>query len=225
LNKSIEVPIQTLRWFHWLVVILSIFLTLFAWYFSKKQIDEKIKNQFNREASQIIELITIRMKKYEDGLWGGVAAIQANGGDISYKNWLIFANSLHLEVKYPGINGIGVIHHISKEGLTAYLNEQRLDRPNYKIHPKHNEKEYFPITYIEPVKVNAKAVGLDMAHERNRYTASQKAGDTGVAQITGPIALVQDEAKTPGFLFFAPFYKGGVFSTLDERKNNFIGMV
>jgi signal transduction histidine kinase/CheY-like chemotaxis protein len=225
LNKPIDMPVQTLRWFHWLVVILSIFLTLFAWYFSKKQIDEKIENQFNREASQVIELISERMKKYEDGLWGGVAAIQAKGGDISYKDWFTFSNSLHIEVKYPGINGIGVIHHISKEGLPLYLKEQRLDRPNYKIHPKHNEKEFFPITYIEPVKVNAKAVGLDMAHEINRYTASKKARDTGVAQITGPIALVQDEAKTPGFLFFAPFYKGGVYSTLNERKNHFVGMV
>ncbi len=225
MNEKNDIPTQTLRWFHWLVVVLSIFLTLFAWYFSKKQIDEKVKNQFTREASQVVELISERMQKYEDGLWGGVAAIQAKGGNISYRDWFTFANSLHLEGKYPGINGIGVIHHVSKKGLNAYLKEQRLDRPNYKIHPKHNENEFFPITYIEPVKTNVKAVGLDMAYEINRYTASKKSRDTGVAQITGPIALVQDEAKTPGFLFFAPFYKGGTHDSLKERKNNFTGMV
>jgi len=225
LKHVINAPIQSLRWFHWLVVLLSIFLTLFAWYFSKKQIDDKIQYQFTREASQIIELISERMQKYEDGLWGGVSAIQAKGGDISYKDWLTFANSLRIDVKYPGINGIGVIHHITKKRLSSYLSEQRLYRPNYKIHPKHNENEFFPITFIEPVNTNAKAVGLDMAHETNRYTASKKARDTGLAQITGPISLVQDEGKTPGFLFFAPFYKGGVYKTQEDRKNNFTGMV
>jgi CHASE1-domain containing sensor protein len=71
MDRARDVPVQTLRWFHWVVVVLSILLTLFAWYFSKKQIDEKIQYQFTRESSQIIELISERMKKYEDGLWGG----------------------------------------------------------------------------------------------------------------------------------------------------------
>jgi signal transduction histidine kinase/CheY-like chemotaxis protein len=159
------------------------------------------------------------------GFGGGVSAIQAKGGNISYKDWLTFSNSLRIDVKYPGINGIGVIHHITQKRLSSYLSEQRLYRPNYQIHPKHNEIEYFPITYIEPVHTNAKAVGLDMAHEAIRYTASKKARDTGLAQITGPISLVQDAEKTPGFLFFAPFYKGGVYDSQEERRKNFTGMV
>jgi len=64
-----------------------------------------------------------------------------------------------------------------------------------------------------------------MAHEKNRYTAAKNARDSGLAQITGPIELVQDEEKTPGFLFYAPFYNGGANQTLKERKENFSGMV
>ena len=52
--------------------------------------------------------------------------------------------------------------------------------------------EYFPITYVEPAAANAAAIGLDMAHEINRLTAMRKARDTGGAQITAPIVLVQD---------------------------------
>lgn len=44
-----------------------------------------------------------------------------------------------------------------------------------------------------------------MAHEANRFGAALKARDTGKAQITGPIVLVQDATRTPGFLFYAPF--------------------
>ena len=68
---------------------------------------------------------------------------------------------------------------------------------------------------------NAGAVGLDMAHEINR----QSARDTGKAQITGPITFVQDTAKTPGLLFYAPFYAGGHQGDVQSRRKNFVGMV
>lgn len=214
-----------LHWAHWLVVSLSLVLTLSAWYFTKKQTEERVAARFEREADRVIELVKERMQKYEDGLWGGVSAIQAMGGDTDYKNWLKFANSFRIDVKYPGINGIGVIHHVPKKQLGSYLRKHRRERPDYTIFPKHNEKEYLPITFVEPYAANAKAVGLDMAHEQNRYTAAKQARDTGEAQITGPIVLVQDSAKTPGFLFYAPFYKGGPKGTVQGRRDNFIGMV
>lgn len=64
-----------------------------------------------------------------------------------------------------------------------------------------------------------------MAHEINRLTAAKKARDTGVAQITGPITLVQDAGKTPGFLFYAPFYQGGIYEEVAQRRKHFSGLV
>jgi signal transduction histidine kinase len=214
-----------LHWFHWLVIALSLVVTFGAWHFTKQQIEEKTKNQYERASKQVLELVSERMQKYEDGLWGGVSAIQAHGGDIKYEDWRVFADSLRIDVKYPGISGIGVIKHIAPENVEAYLAKQRLSRPDFHIHPKHNKSEYLPITYIEPSGVNAKAVGLDMAHETNRYTAALKARDTGTAQITGPIVLVQDAGRTPGFLFYAPYYSGGKYKTAQDRHSHFMGMV
>ena len=126
------------------------------------------------------------MQKYEDALWAGVGVVQAYGGDIFYENWRTYAETLHLEEKYPGINGIGIIHRVTPQALPAYLMEQRHVRPDFRIHPAHGESELLPITYIEPEAPNAKAIGLDIAHEANRYGAALKARDTGLAQITGP---------------------------------------
>jgi len=64
-----------------------------------------------------IELIRERMQKYEDGLWGGVGAIQAQGGDINHDDWRTFAETLNLSHKYPGVNGIGVIHSVQQDEL------------------------------------------------------------------------------------------------------------
>jgi CHASE1-domain containing sensor protein len=112
---------------------------------------------------------------------GGVAAMRSHNNDMNNVQWSRYANALNIDKKYPGINGIGVIHHISPAKLELYLSKERQDRLHYQIHPAHNQNEYFPITYIEPVDSNAKAVGLDMAHETNRYIAAKKARTTGEA--------------------------------------------
>jgi len=215
----------TLHWFHWLIVVLSICLTFAAWYFSKNQLREKQAIRFEREADQMVELILERMIKYEDALWGGVALVHTLGDDVDYDQWLHYTTSIQIEKKYPGINGIGVIHALQADEVPSYLAKQRKRRPDYHIHPEHEGNEYYPITYIEPLVGNEKAVGLDMAHEANRFTTALKARDTGDAQITGPIVLVQDAKKTPGFLFYAPFYRKGVYDSVDDRRANFVGMV
>ncbi len=51
------------------------------------------------------------------------------------------------------------------------------------------------------------------------------ARDTGRAQITGPISLVQDAEHTAGFLFYAPYYRDQVQPTQDSRAEHFVGMV
>lgn len=215
-----------LHWVHWCVLAGSLVLTFGAWYFAKLQIEEKTMLKFDREVSQVVKLVSERMQKYEDALWSGVAVIEANGGNTDNQHWRTFSNRLHLNVKYPGINGIGVVHYLPTTlKLDQYLFQKKAERAYFDVHPKRIRKEYLPITYIEPFMDNQQAIGLDLAHETNRYRAALKARDTGKAQITGPITLVQDAAKTPGFLFYTPFYKNGLDETLDQRQQNFTGLV
>ena len=214
-----------LHFVHWLVISLSLFLTVAAWYFSSEQILQKNKAKFDREADQVIRLVKERMELYEHALWGGVALIDSNNGEMSYEQWLAYSESLNIDQAYPGINGIGVIYNIQPSEMETYLARERKSRPDYALHPQHNETEYWPITYIEPALPNKKAVGLDMAFETNRYTSVKKARDEGSAQVTGPITLVQDAKKTPGFLFYTPFYKGGgIPRTIEERRRDIIGV-
>jgi signal transduction histidine kinase len=215
----------TLHWFHWLIVTLSLLLTFFAWCYSKSELEARGKVQFDREAEQAVELVQERMRKYENALWGGVALMDASDSDVDFDHWKAYADSFNIEQKYPGINGIGVIHALQPEEFPDYLTSQRNRRPDYNVHPPHSESECYPVSYIIPVQGNEKAVGLDMAHETNRFTAAKKSRDTGDAQITGPITLVQDSGGTPGFLFCAPFYQGGTPANKRELKAQFSGMV
>jgi signal transduction histidine kinase len=215
----------TLHSIHWLILGMSIILTITAWYFSSEQVKQKVNERFERESLQVIEHLKERITLYEQALWGAAAFHYANDHKIDNLQWQKYAESLHIDKTYPGINGIGIIYNIKPDQLTDYLKKESINRANYTIHPSHQQSEYWAITYIEPVSVNKKAVGLDMAFETNRYSAILKARDSGLAKLTGPITLVQDDKKTPGFLFYVPFYKGNsLHYSIEERQKNIIGV-
>ncbi len=189
---------------HWLVVAASLILTIVVWQMASRAAKGRAQVRFDAEVDRVLELLVDRMGHYEDGLWAGVAHIRSLGGDVTFEQWRTYANQIAIERKYPGINGIGVIHAVPRRMEEEFLARQRATRPDFSIHPAHTGADLMPISYIVPVEGNEKAVGLDMAHEANRFTAARRAVTTQSAQITGPIVLVQDAAQTPGFLFYAP---------------------
>lgn len=215
----------TLRPFHILVIVLSFAMTVSAWLYSKHQEERQIEARFEAAKNRAVGLIQDRMSKYEDALWSGVAFMDANGGSVSLTQWRTFAGSLNLQEKYPGVNGIGYIPFVERADLTGYLQERSAEDRAFTIYPEHQLDFLLPITFIEPELVNNAAVGLDVAHETNRRTGLLAARDTGTAQITGPIVLVQDSNHTPGFLFYAPMYRGHSTPSQDLREEEFLGVV
>ncbi len=214
-----------LRWFHWVIILTSLAVTLFAWTMARNTNQQQIDERFDREAHQVIELISERMTRYEDALWGGVAALSTEDKVLTETAWRNYSDSLKIRDKYPGVNGIGVIDYVKPEAIGGYLRQSQELRPDFRVFPEHDQNEYWPITFIEPLSENMAALGLDIAHETNRLTAAKKARDTGTAQITGPITLVQDARKTPGFLFYAPHYASPNLATQTERRENFVNLV
>lgn len=210
---------------HVMVVSLSILMTVSVWLFSERQIKTRIQARFEFSRDRTLDLILDRMGQYEDALWAGVSAVESHYGDMTLEEWRIFARTLRIEEKYPGINGIGIIHYLTRDSLPAYMEQRLAERPDFRIRPEHEEEVLLPISFVEPEAVNAAAVGLDVAHEINRRTAALASRDSGDSHITGPIVLVQDQGSTPGFLFYAPYYYGGPHDTVEARRENIKGIV
>lgn len=217
--------LRSLSALHWFVVLLSLLLTVTAWQVSSRIADDKARVQFEYQVEQLNELIRDRMQKYEFALMSGAGAIRAAGGEVNLGMWRRFSEVLSLEERLPGINGIGVVNRVSPEHLEAFISEKKRERPYFGVHPDHDRNDFWPIVYIEPEASNRAAVGLDMAHETNRYRAAYRAMTSGDTQITGPIVLVQDEQKTPGFLFYHPFYETSEVPPEAEREARFRGLV
>ncbi len=223
--KKLKGTIAFVHWYHWLVISLSLLLTVIAWKVADDQVEEKRLELFKIQTEQLLAQVSKRMSHYEIGLKAGAAAIQSIAQSTQVEEWEKFSTALNIAETYPGINGIGVIYYVQPDKLNSFLDNQRRSRPDFKIHPIHDEQEYWPITYIEPLVNNKKAVGLDIAFEKNRLSAAKKARDTGTTQITEPIILIQDAKRTPGFLQYIPFYNSQNIDTLEQRQKSFVGHV
>ncbi|MFK7958123.1 MAG: CHASE domain-containing protein [Lysobacterales bacterium] len=215
----------SLHWMHWFVVGLSTLVTIGSALQSNKHINDRGSQDFTRQSDLVIEQITERMAKYEDALWAGVAVIQSSGGKVTAEQWAVFEEHMQVSRKYPGISGIGVILPVLPAQRDSFIAQLRLTRPAYDIYPRHNKPELFPIVYIEPTAANRQAVGLDVAHETQRLEGIVRARESGRAEITGPIVLVQDSDQTPGFLFYAPYYRDSQSSPKTWADRELVGFV
>lgn len=198
-----------LRWMHWLILAVSVLITIVAWNFSDKMLENRAQSRFEREAHLVVDKIRQRLFHYEDALRAGTATMVGYEGELTRKQWAAYTKALDIPNRYPGVNGIGVIREVTEADQGAFEDMQSQSWPEFKLFPAHTFPIKLPIVYIEPEQDNAAAVGLDVAFEDNRRTAALLARDTATPQMSGPITLVQDKGKTPGFLFYMPFYRNG----------------
>jgi diguanylate cyclase (GGDEF)-like protein/PAS domain S-box-containing protein len=185
-------------------------------------------DRLHRLSDDAAELIRARLAVYSDALLGG-AGLLAASHEVTGNEWRVFVESLDLGARYPGINGMGVIFPVPAWDREVFEAARQKEIPGYTVHavPGFTRGDVlYPVTYLEPLEPNQKALGLDMASEPNRRTAAELARDTGLPQVTGRIVLVTDEQSRAGFLLFVPVYRPGMpLGTVEERRAAFTGWV
>lgn len=199
-----------LHWYHWVILSMSFVITLFAWNMSRTLLEEQSRSRIESAANRVVTNVKSRLATYENALIAGVAAIHSHNGSMTRGQWRQFASTLDLTNRYSGVSGIGYLQEVPKPLIDDFVARKQRSQPGFRIFPSHSFSVSLPIIYIEPVEGNARSIGLDMAFEDNRRTAALQARDLDVPQISGPITLVQDEEKSPGFQFFAPVFLDGV---------------
>ena len=189
------------------VAALSLCITVWAFLGALELDEERRDAHFARETERVVAVLMRRMERYEDALQAGVAALDVEGGRMDRGTWNRFARGLDFTRRYPGVNGIGLVERVAPDELDALERRMRAEgAPDFEVHPEVEADVHLPIIYIEPASINRAAIGLDLAHERHRREAAETAFATGMSTITGPIVLVQDALRQPGFLFYTPYF-------------------
>jgi signal transduction histidine kinase/CheY-like chemotaxis protein len=76
--------------------------------------------------------------------------------------------------------------------------EIREKGPDEQTHPAEEHERYVPVTYIEPLRGNEEAIGLDLSADHVRSAAVAETMQTGSVAATAPVRLVQEPGEPTG---------------------------
>jgi serine/threonine-protein kinase len=98
------------------------------------------------------------------------------------------------------------------EGQASGLTDYRIWETGSDGKPRSaaSRRYYVPVQYMEPP--NSAALGFDVASERGRWEAAERARDSGMTVVHGPFRLVEDEGRSDASLavaLYAPVYEEG----------------
>lgn len=216
-------------WPAWLILMVSILLTVSASIYIKFDVDSMLKREFLFASNEIRVKIEDRLKAHEQILLSGAALFDASE-EVDREEWKTFLQRTNVESNLPGIQGVGFSQWIPPEELDEHTKTIRNQGfPNYSVRPEGERNAYSSIIYLEPFTGrNLRAFGYDMFSEPVRRAAMERARDKNEAALSGKVKLVQetDEDIQAGTLMYVPVYRKGMpTDTVEQRRAALTGWV
>lgn len=216
-----------------IIALMLVAIGVLLSYLFADTITQQSRRDFEAYARQqdasISNHLSSKIQSYEQLLLDN-AGIFSIKDQITYREWQSFIRSSRTTERYPSIQAIGFVKHLTPDQLDDHTAEmQRQGLNNYAIYPESNSNDIMPITFIEPINpINQKAIGYDMASDKLRLATMSKARDSGSVQMTPPLRLIQDVDRPDkkGVLLYYPIYNPGLDATsLQSRRDKINGYV
>ncbi len=120
----------------WLILTISLLLTITASYVSQYFSDRAAKERFEARAKEISKAISYRMNFYEQAIRGGVGFMNSTD-KVDRDHFRKYVESLKLDDYLKGIQGIGYSVMVKPVELNAFQNSIRKEGfDDFKIHPE-----------------------------------------------------------------------------------------
>ncbi|WP_319529922.1 CHASE domain-containing protein [uncultured Cohaesibacter sp.] len=162
-------------------------------------------------ADQTVDRISGRLDEAEALLRATNAFFQATQNRINETRFHQIVDGMDINVRYPGLQGIGFAEWIEtgqEDALNTIL--QLYHDVDTKVWPETDQSYRTPIVLLEPMDArNQAAIAYDMFSEETRRNAIRKAFASGNVTASAPVMLVQEisSIKQPGFLLYLPYQR------------------
>lgn len=190
--------------------LLSVLLSLLQARDNQRQLESAL----DARASMLAEQAIGRLETIQQGLTGVRALVLTLGEwGIRREQFRSYSQLRDAERRFPGARGFGLIRRVPAGQQDSFVRLARADgAPDFSIrHLGLAHGDRYLIQYIEPLAHNHSALGLDIASERKRREAAQRAMFSGTTALTAPITLVQAEVmRQQSFLMLQPIYRPGL---------------
>lgn len=175
---------------------------------------QSLKNNEALQKHDVLEVAADRIKQRISTQISALYAVRAlflGSENVTRQEFREFAEAIGIFGRARGMQGLGFA--IARNGEIDDVEIRARLQRDYGIDrgawPKSDQKDKFPIVYLEPDDArNRAALGYDMFTQKTRREAMRRAWDEDRDVATRPLTLVQeiDDDKQIGFLIYLPLF-------------------
>ena len=171
--------------------------------------EQRTSVRFQREADNLSGLVAARLNAQIDML-------------LAIRTWAATAPAITRETfhgfvapwlqRYPGTQNFGWSPWVDHQDRLAFENARRTEgltnfsinsrNPDGSVFPAEPADRYLPLTYLEPLESNRRALGLNVIHLPATAEAVARTRDSGLPAASAPIRLVQEQAQQLGVVIY-----------------------
>jgi PAS domain S-box-containing protein len=186
-----------------------LFFALFIGIFAKVSTWENDQSllEFKLLSQRITDRVQDRLSDQQIFLGQLERAFAAKSDPVTRENFRTLTRDLQQSL--PTVQAVEWALRVPKPERAAFEAEQRMELPGFEIRerdgagalvPAGDRDVFYPVTYVEPLQGNQAAVGFDLASDAARWTAVERAVESGTVAATAPLRLVQTSDNGPGLL-------------------------
>jgi len=198
-----------------------------AWYFAARQSDSEARAEFESRANLAASLVDRKVQRYIDLLYG-MEALFGNDPSVSRAQFQGFVTALDAGRRFPGVQALEFVRRVPAASREDYVKAVREDHglapggyPGFAI----QRPEYYVIDYVEPMRGNETAFGLDIRTRPAALAAAEGSRDSGEPVMTGRYRLAQERGSSAGLVAYLPVFGLGMPRTVDARRQALVGFV
>lgn len=216
----------------WIFLIVGLLISATAYFTSERLIEQEEQARLNVLVEQGRAAITNHLYANSEVVRGLQSHFMSSAVD-DRRVFRHYFNSLGLEQRYPGLQALTFSRWILPEQLPGFIASTRAYRlldpagyPDFEIKPAGQRDFYCIVDLLEPSSTNNKAFGYDLCSETERRSMVERARDTGKLAASGPLNLMIDQARVPGYILAMPVYRATTpVDSLAQRRAAFLGVV
>lgn len=215
-------------------------ITLYAWDFTNKSIQEQKKIKFDNDAAILDSAIDTRFSVYETVFYD-IRGLFSASNSVERNEFVTYLHTSNIANRFPGfsdISGINFSQHVTAANKDAFVQKVKKDTslvatgyPFFAIKPPGDRPEYYVSTYTLSATSSAVAsaspgFGLDLLSIPGRADALKKAVDIDMPVASTVIPLLGNTPGRKGFAIYLPVYGNGLqFGTIEQRRNAILGVI
>ena len=210
------------------VLVVCSFLTVLAYLSDRSRTQERISLHASADATQFQRTLQQGVDSYLH-LNRDLAAYFTATDRPRAKAFEIYTKTANVLGEHPGLSYIGYVERIERAQHAQFAHAAMLDDPQLTLRePKGLDPDYFyPYLYAYPLDSRSRdAKGLDFSAVPERWTAMQRARDSGRSTATARHFYQTGPGRVPIIVVFTPIYDPAMPSeTVAQRRVALRGFV